>query len=496
MRHDRRKFLAGTLATTMLAGLPACTTTNRATGRSSFTGLYSVEDDIKLGQQEHPKLVKEFGGEYENPKLQGYVRNVGKKLAVNTEYQQFPYTFTLLNTPIVNAFALPGGYVYISRGLLALASNEAEMAGVLAHELGHVNARHSAERITAGQMAQLGALAGALGAAALGLPQEVAQGVQSIAVMSIQSYSRKQEFEADTLGVRYMSKAGYQPDAMVTFLSTLREQSIVEAKMRGLPPGTVDQYNMMSTHPRTVDRVQAAMKAAAVSRPANPRVGRETYFQQIDGMLFGDDPQQGIVRGNLFQHPVLGFEFRVPQDFRIINGQSQVVAQNRSGAAILFDMAPVKQSRDMPTYLQNEWTAKTPLRDVEAIKVNGLDGATGWARGQNQQRQTIDIRGVAIRRDAKSVYRFMFVNAAKDSQALAEGFRKTTYSFRKLSQAEASNIKALRLLLVPANKTDTVRGLSKTLPYGKYNETWFRVLNDMKAGQQVKPNQRVKVVAA
>ena len=130
MTPDRRQFLAGGLATTMLAGLPACTTVNQATGRSSFTGLYSPEDDIKLGRQEHPKLVKEFGGEYDNPRLQGYIAQTGKRLAAGTEYQQYPYQFTLLNTPIVNAFALPGGYVYISRGLLALASNEAEMAGV------------------------------------------------------------------------------------------------------------------------------------------------------------------------------------------------------------------------------------------------------------------------------------------------------------------------------------------------------------------------------
>lgn len=238
------------------------------------------------------------------------------------------------------------------------------------------------------------------------------------------------------------------------------------------------------------------MKAAAVARPKNPRVGRDTYFQNIDGMLFGDDPQQGIVKGNLFQHPILQFQFQVPEDFRIVNGQSQVVAQNRSGAAILFDTAPIKGSREMAPYLQNEWTAKTQLRDVENIKINGLDAATGWARGKNQSGQTIDIRAVAIRNDNKSAYRFMFVNPAKDSQKLAKGYQKTTYSFRRLSQAEASKIKALRLLLVPASKGDTVRGLSKTLPYGKYNETWFRVLNDMKPQQPLQPNQRLKVVAA
>lgn len=496
MKYDRRHFLAGAMASTALVGLSGCTTVNQATGRSSFTGMYSVEDDIKLGRQEHPKLVEQFGGEYENPRLQRYVADTGKKLARGTEYQQFPYQFTLLNTPIVNAFALPGGYVYVSRGLLALASNEAEMAGVLAHELGHVNARHSAERISAAQMAQLGMLLGAVGGSALGLGSEAMQIGQQIAMLSIQGYSRKQEFEADTLGVRYMSRAGYEPDAMVTFLSTLRDQSIVDAKMRGLPPGSVDQFNMMSTHPRTKDRVEAAIRAAAVSRPDNPRIGRDTYLAKIDGMLFGDDPSQGYVKGRLFQHPELRFQFQVPEGFRLMNGRDQVVAQNQSGAAIIFDTGRIQRSRDMASYLQNEWTPNTPLKDVERITINGQEAATGWVRGQDKRGGTVDLRGVAIRRNAQSVYRMLFVNPAKDSARLAQGYKETTYSFRRLSQAEASKIKPLRLLLIPANKSDSIGGLSKTLPYGKYNESWFRLLNDLKPNDALPRNRRLKVVAA
>ncbi len=496
MNFDRRRFMAVMAASTALVGLPACSTVNPATGRSSFTGFYSVDDDIKLGREEHPKLVKEFGGQYEDARLQRYVDRVGKTLARGAEYKQFPYTFTLLNTPIVNAFALPGGYVYISRGLLALASNEAEMAGVLAHELGHVNARHTAERLSRGQLAQLGVLAGVLGAAALGLPQEVAEIGQSIAMVSIQSFSRQQEFEADTLGVRYMSRAGYEPEALVTFLRTLREQSIIEAKMRGLPPGKVDEFNMMSTHPRTVDRVKAAMQAAKTARPKAPRVGRETYLGRIDGMLFGDDPKQGVTKGNLFQHPMMRFQFRVPKGFRINNGQDAITAQDKNGAAIRFDMASVKGNRDLAAYLQNEWTPKTRLRDVERIKVNGMDAATGWVRGKDRQGRVIELRGVAIRRNTNSVYRFLFVNPAKDSARLAPAFRKTTHSFRRLSPAEAAKIKPLRLLLVSARRGDTVRNLARTLPYGRYNESWFRVLNDMKAGEEVRPNRRLKVIAA
>ena len=485
-------MLAGLAAAASAPALSACMAVNPATGRSSFTGFYSAEDDVKLGRQEHPKLVKEFGGEYEDRRLQSYVDQVGRSLARGAEYQQFPYTFTLLNTPIVNAFALPGGYVYISRGLLALASNEAEMAGVLAHELGHVNARHTAERLSRVQMAQFGLLAGAL----LGLPQEAMQVGQSLALLSIQSHSREQEFEADTLGIRYMSRAGYEPEAMVTFLSTLREHSMIEAKLKGLPPGKVDEFNMMSTHPRTVDRVRKAMAAAAVARPRDPRVAQEDYLARIDGMMFGDDPSQGIVRGTLFEHPVMRFRFRVPDGFRIVNGKDAIIAENREGAAILFDMAPVQSSRDMAGYLQNEWAKGTALEGFQRIDVNGQEAATGRIRVQDRTRGPLHLRAVAIRRDARSAFRFLFMSPVNDTARLSEPFRRTTYSFERLSAEEAQRIRPMRLLVVRAGPGDSIGKLARTLPYGGLNESWFRVLNDMKPGEGLAPGRQVKVVAA
>jgi len=495
MSHNRRQFLAGIGATAACTGLCGCGSVNPATGRSSFTGLSSVEDDIKLGKEEHGKIVQEFGGEYENRRLQGYVDGIGLTLARHAEFQQFNYRFTILNTPVVNAFALPGGYVYITRGLLALASNEAELAGVMAHEIGHVNARHTAERIAATQVSQLGLIAGAIGAAVLGLPGEVMQLGQTVAMASIQSYSRSQELEADTLGIRYMSRAGYDPQGMVTFLSTLREQSMLEAQVQGLPPGKVDEFNIMATHPRTKERVEQAMKVAATARPVKPRIARDAYLDNIDGILYGDDPKQGIVRGRLYQHPGLRFQFRVPEGFRIVNGERQISARDNTGAEILFDTARIKNSRTMAAYLQNEWTAKTPLRDVETITINGSEAATGWLRTQDQRRGAIDLRGVAIRRDASSVYRFLFVTPASQSQRLSRPLRETTYSFRTLSAEEAAKIQALRLLIVPARNGDSIAALAKALPYDRYNEAWFRLLNDLKPGEGLRAGQRLKVVA-
>ncbi|MEM7253996.1 MAG: M48 family metalloprotease [Pseudomonadota bacterium] len=494
MSLARREFLSGTAVGVAGLVLPGCVTTNEATGRRSYTVTFSVEDDIKLGRREHPKLVAAFGGEYENRRLQRYVSSMGKSLATHTEYQQFPYQFTVLNTPIVNAFALPGGYVYVSRGLFALASNEAELAGVVSHELGHVNARHSAERMSAGQLASIGVFAGAIGASILGLPaQSIAQLGQTVAAMSIQSYSRKQEFEADTLGVRYMSRGGYDPNAMVTFLSTLREQSQVEARSLGLEPGTVDKFNMMSTHPRTIDRVKAAMEHARVERAPNATLARDRYLATIDGILFGDDPAQGIVSGNTFVHPELRFRFAVPKDFRISNSRERVVAQNAKGYAIVFDFGKT-QSNDMARHIRDEWAKDVEVAGLSRLKVDGAPAATGWTR-LNGKRGQSDVRMLAIQRDRQSAYRFMVMVPAGQTKAMNRSAEVVANSFETLSANEASRIKPLVLRVRPAGSNDSVSRLSKPLPYGQMNPAWFRVLNDLGPRQEPKRRQPIKVIS-
>jgi predicted Zn-dependent protease len=470
--------------------------TNPATGRSSFTGGYSPEDDVALGAGEHPKMLEAFGGEYHHPKLQRYVDTVGRRLATHAEFQQFTYRFTILNSPIVNAFALPGGYVYLSRGLLVLASNEAEMAGVLAHELGHVNARHVAERMGAQQMAQLGVLASAIGAGLLGLPADsVAQIGQTIAGLAIQSYSREQELESDILGIRYMSRAGYDPDAMATFLSSLREQSQLDARAKGLPPGSVDEFNLMATHPRTLDRVRAAQAAAQTSRPQMPRVARDEYLGFIDGMLFGDDPEHGVVRGRTFVHPGLRFAFTVPEGFRIQNAPDKVVANDTRGASIVFDLAPVREARTLAAYLQGEWAPEARLAELETLRVNGLRGATARTTGRTRS-GSVEVRLLVLERDARSVFRFLFLSPQARTPQLDLPFRETTYSFRTLDAREAATVRALRLNVRAARAGDRVADLASTLPYGRDNEDWFRVLNDLPPGAEPTPPRKLKVVGA
>ena len=491
---NRRQLLAGLASSAALSTTAGCVATNQASGRDSFTGFQSIEDDIAQGRANHPKILKSFGGAYEHPRLAGYVQNIGLRLAKQTEYQQYPYKFTILNTQIVNAFALPGGFIYITRGLIALASNEAELAGVLSHELAHVTARHGAERRTAQQVAQIGLLLGAVGLQAAGLPSDLMQVGQTIAMASIQSYSREHEFEADTLGIRYMSRAGYNADAMSTFLSSLREHSMVEAQVLGLPPGQVDQFNIMSTHPRTVERVKQAQAAAAQRRGQGQWRANE-YLDSIDGMMFGDDPEQGVIRGQTFIHPPLRFQFRAPEGFHLRNSPARVEARHPSGAAMVFDMGPSKGARGAASYLQNVWARQTQLRDVERLTIDGHDAATGWVQGQGRN-GSVRIRALAIRRDRQAFYRFMYISPLDQARRWSGPFRQSGLSFRRISKQAAANVRAQRLLVVPARSDDNISGLARTLPYGRYNESWFRVLNDLAPNQPIRNKQRLKIVAS
>lgn len=486
--QSRRHFLTGA-ACGCGAVLTGCVSTNKATGDTSFTGFYSLEDDIKLGRQQHPILMKQFGGEYENIRIQNYVTSIGNKAAAFAEYE-FPYKFTVVNSPIVNAFALPGGYVYVSRGLLALASTEAELAGVISHEIGHVTARHTAERLSQAQLAQLGVglvgiLTGSSAAANV-----AGQG----AGIFIQQFSQSQELEADTLGIRYMSKAGYSPDAMTDFLSALRENARFEAERAGQNPNKVDEYNMLATHPRTIERVRQAERLAAVSRPQNPYVGRDAFLDQINGILYGDDPSQGFVDGRDFIHPELRFRFTVPEDFVIRNSQRNVAASHPDGAQIIFDMGKAARGVSMAEYMQYEWARKQRLNGLEPITVNGAAAATATTVGQSGNTK-LNLRLVAIRGERDQVFRFIFATVQNKTQQFQTALQRTTYSFQRISTADAAQIKPRRLIIVPIHRGDTIATLSRSMPFGKFNEKAFRLLNDLGPNDALPSKGVVKVVA-
>ena len=484
--------LAGlALAGLALAGLAlAGCEVNPATGRASFSGLMSPAEEARIGAEQHPQVVKEFGGVYPDQALDGYVAGIGRRLTQVSEQPTMHWTVTVLNNDLVNAFSLPGGYVYVTRGLMALAENEAELAGVMAHEIGHVTARHTAERYTQAQLANLGLF----GIGILTGSQGVASGGGAVAAAALQSFSRDQEFEADQLGVRYLIRAGYDPNAMASFLRKLEAESLLEARLAGRN-GAPDESDIMSTHPRTSDRVERAVEAAGGRPPGTPeaRVGGHDYLKRIDGLYVDGDPQNGIIKNRRFIDPALRFAFAVPPGFHLVNGEDQVLARGPNGALVLLTLDRHGGSVDAATYLQRVWAPKAGLATVERIAVNGLEGATGAVSLKTSQ-GLLDVRLVALKGGGGTFYRFLFLTRAADTQRLSEGLRRTTYSFTRLTPAEAAAAKPYRVGIVTVKPGDTVESLAARMPYDDLKLERFRTLNGIVAGEGVRPGQLVKLV--
>ncbi len=477
---------AGSLA--LLALLAACTV-NPATGQRDFTPFMSPARERSIGAEEHPKLVAQFGGEYGNRRITAYVDAIGKRLHRVSEMSGQPFKFTVVNSDIVNAFALPGGYVHISRGVLALANSEAELAGVLAHEIGHITARHTAQRISQAMIANLGVAA--LGAASGS--SEVARIGQLGAGAYLSSYSREQELESDMLGIRYLSRAGYDPDAMERFLVSMGRDSDLRKRIAGSQQ-TQPYGDIFATHPRTPERVAQAARISGAARPAAVYDGHEDYLSGINGMLFGDDPAQGFVRGRVFAHPKMRFRFEVPPGFRLHNSAKSVIAKGPDGAIIIFDGATYRGGRNMAYYLTRVWVPRFDLKNVEPLTINGLAAASGSDRLLFQGSRR-DIRFVAIRFGDTQIYRFVFITPPRRTAALSRGLQRTTYSFRRLRAAEAAALKPLRVRAVRVGQGDNVATLARRMAFDSFRVERFRVLNGLGPNDRLRPGQLVKIVS-
>ncbi len=462
--------------------LAGCTV-NPATGGRSFTGFMSPEDETRVGREQHPQIVRAFGGAYGDRRVQDYVARVGQSLAQVSELPTLGFTFTVLDSPVVNAFALPGGYIYVTRGLMALASDEAELAGVLAHEIGHTTARHAAQRYSQQIVAGLGAaVAGAITGS-----DEIADSVSFSASSVLQSYSRDQEFEADTLAIRYLGRTGYALEAISAFLAKVDRHTRLEAENAGRSPGEIDSSSIAATHPRTLDRVE---RTAASTGTVQGRRERAAYLGIIDGMLYGDDPDQGQIRGQTFIHPRLAIRFDVPPGFRLMSGTRQVVAQNASGAAIAFDTARADQI-SMADYLGNVWGKSLRLADIERIQINGQDAASASARIQ-VRRGPMDLRLVAIRVEA-TIHRFLFLIPPQLSETLSEELHRTLFSFRRLSAAEAvAAPRRIRLHTVQPGESKS--RLIQMMAPDAARERRFDIINGLGESASPPPGSLVKVV--
>ncbi|MBX2834063.1 MAG: M48 family metalloprotease [Micavibrio sp.] len=464
--------------------LAACST-NPATGERQFTALMSPSQENQVGASEHQKVIQQFGL-VKDPALTSYVQRVGKQVTANTERPDVQYQFFVIDSPIVNAFALPGGYIYVSRGLLALANNEAELASVLGHEAGHITGRHSAERYSQSVVTSLGA---GLISAALG--SDVASQALGVgANLYLSSYSRSQENEADSLGLRYMAGAGYEPNAVPSFLSSLKQKSDLEARLEGRGAGEGVSY--FSTHPATGERVSKTANEANAFAHSNVYKPNE-HLRAIEGMIYGDSPAHGFSRGNSFYHHKIGFAFDVPNGFDINNQTAAVVATHQNGSAIIFDMGSNQQGLAPAQYITRAWLPDAPLQDMESISINGMPAATASVQGQVNGRAVL-IRVVAIQwKDGFA--RFQMAIPKNAGGALVEDLKRTTYSFRAMSASEKANVRPYTLQLYKAAAGDTVSSIASRMAVPSAKEDEFLVLNGMQPGESIIAGRTYKIVS-
>lgn len=465
--------------------LAACTT-NPVTGRSQIIPLMSVEQEAQAGAEAHPKILKAYGGAYGDDRVGAYVAQVTSRIAKGSDRPDLTYRVTVLDSPVVNAFALPGGYVYVTRGLLSLVNDEAELAGVLGHEIGHVDARHSAQR----QSAALGAsVLGAVLGAAVGsqaVNQVVGLGSQGF----LAGYSRDQEYEADQIGVRYLARTGYDPYAEGDFLRTMGAQEELHAAIsnRKYDPTRVD---WLGSHPATQDRVAAAhqhARATGVS-PGKGERNHNTYLKAIDGLLYGDSPEQGVVRNGTFIHPRLLFTFTAPPRFAITNTDSAVIVQGPDKTIAKFDTAAKSPGMEIGDYLVSGWAGNVKTAGLERFKVNGMPTASATTRVGEY-----NARLVAIEYAPGTVYRFLMGTLPQTGTRHEQALRDLVMSFRRISPEEAARVKPLRIRIVTVKAGDTAESLGRRMVFNDYQAERFRVLNGLAADEQPKPGSLVKLI--
>ena len=446
---------------------------------------------LNKAAQQHPQIVAEFGGE-ETGARSAYVRNVGARVASQSNISGGGNAFriTTLNSPVMNAFAVPGGYLYITRQLLGLMNDEAELASVLGHEAGHIAARHSSERQRTGLLSQLGALLVGVVTGSGQLAQIAAQGAQLYTLR----YSRSQELEADDLGVRYMAGAGYDPAAAASMLASLGTWSDLEVRFQGREQDQRATPTWARTHPLSAERVQrSTQQAQRTGRVGQGIRNRDQHLQAISGMIFDDDPAQGVVEGRDFLHPDLRLAFTVPQGFGIQNGTRAVAVIGQSGQA-QFSTGPY--SGNLDTYVGQVFRAvggnQTQIQysRPEHTTINGMEAAYSTARAQTQQ-GVVDVSVVAYEFDNSHAYHF--VTVTRGGTGLGP-FSPMVQSIRRLTAQQAAAIRPRVLQIVTVGPSDTVQSLANRMAYSTYQAERFRALNGLGVNGSVQRGQRVKLV--
>ncbi|WP_442892272.1 M48 family metalloprotease [Ensifer sp. MJa1] len=436
----------------------------------------------KMGAREHPRIVASYGGEYKDAKTERLVARIAGALTAVSENPQQSYRITILNSPAINAFALPGGYLYVTRGLLALANDASEVAAVLSHEMAHVTANHGIERQQREEAEVIASrVVSEVLSSDLAGKQALARGKLRLA-----AFSRNQELQADVIGVRMLGEAGYDPYAAARFLDSMAAYS----RFTAVDPESDQSLDFLSSHPNAPQRVDLARRHARAFGPEGTSGdrGRDYYLAGIDGLLYGDSPQEGYVRGQTFLHGQLGIRFDVPAGFQIDNKAEAVLATGAGDIAVRFDGVADTGGRSLTDYIASGWVTGLQPDTIRPISVNGLEAATARA---SADRWDFDV--TVIRIDTR-IYRFLTA-VPKGSAALEATANQLRGSFRRMTPSEAQSLKPLRIRVVTVRPGETIATLSARMMGTDRKLDLFRVINAMQVTSTIKPGDKVKIVA-
>jgi predicted Zn-dependent protease len=448
---------------------------------------------VQEAQQDHPKLIEEFGGADTGPRA-SYVDGVGRRVAAYSGVVPQAYRFTVLNSAVENAFANPGGYIYITRQLMALMDNESELAFALGHEVGHVAGNHAQARESYARRSSVWGVLGAILGSVVGggFGNAVAEMAQSRSQLATLSFSRNQEYQADQLGMRYMINAGYDPVGASGVLAAITRASALEARVQGRDSRQTPEW--ASTHPLGENRVQNALQAARqTGRLGFGLRNRDQFLSQVEGVYVDDDPAQGVIEGRTFTHPDLRIFFAVPQGYLMQNGTTEVSISGSGGKA---QFSGGRYTGNLENYiglvLQQLTGGQVRLigGPVQRTTINGIPSAYTTARA-NTSSGAVDVSVFAYQWNPNTVYHFVMLTRGGTGVG---PFVPMVQSIRRVTNAEAAAIRPRIINVVAVRPGDTVQSLASRMAYRSFQLERFLSLNNLAANSRLVPGQKVKLV--
>lgn len=478
MKKIKRSIL-GSLALLAVLFVASCAV-NPVSGERELM-LFSEKQEIAMGQETDQQIRRQFGI-YDDSKLNAYVNAVGQKMVPYSHRPDLKYHFAVLDTPVVNAFAAPGGYIYVTRGILALMGSEAELAVVLGHEMGHVTARHSMKRLSGQMLAQVGLALGSV------LNKDIAKfaGLAGIGMQLLfLKFSRSDEYQADSLGIGYARQAQYAPSEMLRFFTALENMS-AESGGHNIP-------TFLSTHPMTSDRI-ARVKGLLSSQDVRLAVKREPYLGQVDGMIYGENPRQGFTENGVFYHPELAFAFTIPAGWEVANTPMQLAVSEREGKAVL-----ILQAEASNLGLRQYLTAKAKaLGQAELLGESGktigrFPSQQAYYRMLQEQGEPLAVRLTCVRKDTM-IYSFFALSAFSTANLFQPILERSVHSFRQLNDPGYLNRRPSHLKLVRADGRQTLQTIFSSARVDKKMWKQLEVFNAISLQSVPDSRQLIKLV--